>query len=368
MTTKTPRVSVFLSYYNDEKFLSTAIDAILNQDFQDFELILLNHATTDDCRDIAHSYTDSRIVHIDKDFNYGAGCGCLIKDMLKVARGKYVKFCCADDILHKNCLSTLVNYMDNNPNCDCVCSNMDYINLLGKKINCQPQNFKKYFDNGVVAKLLFQADNCINYPTVMTRTDVLKTLKIDNSFIMFLDVSIWARLICGGYTICMLEDKLVSYRIHNGQTSKIFEQCSFLEKIAFTDIFYDIKNVNIIKNVCDDVEYLKDLTQKDKKYFPFVLALHGLNTNKLSCAISGYLKIHELMNDEKFCRDVEERFGFNIANFRALYKNLPALDCYLNTEFKKLSFGKLLKLMGRKIFRIFTPKFYKNIFLKIKEH
>ena len=72
---KSPKVSVFLSYYNDADFLKSAIDAVLNQSFQDFELILLNHSTTDNCREIAHSYKDKRIIHLDTKYNYGAGCG-----------------------------------------------------------------------------------------------------------------------------------------------------------------------------------------------------------------------------------------------------------------------------------------------------
>ena len=361
---KMPKISIFLSYYNDTKFLRSAIDAILNQDFQDFELILLNHATTDDCREIAHSYRDSRIVHIDKDFNYGAGCGLLIQDMLAVARGKYVKFCCADDILHPDCLTELSNYMENHPNCDCVCADMDFINLNGKKINYKKRIAKDCFNN--LLKVFIDGDNCICYPTVMVKKDVLKNIFIDKSFIMFLDVSLWVELLCAGYNIERMDKKLVSYRIHNNQASKVFGNVSFVEMVGFANIFYKISDVKLIKQVCDDVEYSKQLTQKDKKYFPFIIALHLLNGANLSFAIAGYLKIHELMNDDKMRGDIEQRFGFNVAEFRKLYKELPALQGFLNTEYKKMRFGKLLKLIGRRIFRVLTPKFYRNCFYKIK--
>ena len=77
-----PLVSVFIPYYNDEKFLKTSIESVLNNNYQDFELILLNHATKDSCREIAHSYNDDRIKHIDMSENLGGGSGLLFQKML----------------------------------------------------------------------------------------------------------------------------------------------------------------------------------------------------------------------------------------------------------------------------------------------
>ena len=92
---KEPLVSVFIPYYNDDKFLRESIEAVLNQSYKNLELILVNHASTDSSRDIAHSYDDDRIVHIDMPINYGAGSGKLLKEFLKVAKGKYSKLLCA---------------------------------------------------------------------------------------------------------------------------------------------------------------------------------------------------------------------------------------------------------------------------------
>lgn len=363
---KQPMVSIFLSYYNDANFLRSAIDSVLNQEFQDFELILLNHATTDNCREIAHSYNDNRIVHIDKDCNYGAGCGLLIRDMLSKAHGKYVKFYCADDILHTDCLAKLVDYMEKNPDCDCVCSDMNFIDLHGKKTQCKKYHFQKSYNNNELLKILSNGGNCVFYPTVMMRTDILRKMDIDSTFIMFLDVFLWTELLCTGHSIHVLDEKLVSYRIHGGQTSKSFERCSFIERVALADTFYKIDDIDVVKSLCNDVEYAADLTNKDTKYIPFIVALHNLKGKNLSFAISGYLKIHELMNDTLFRSDVEQRFGFNVAEFRKLYRDLPSMHNFLNTESKKIGFGKLLKLIGRKIFRAFTPKFYRNAFIKFK--
>lgn len=360
---ESPKVSVFLSYYNDAKFLKSAIDAILAQDFTDFELILLNHATIDNSRDIARSYDDPRIVHIDKDFNYGAGCGLLIRDMLDVARGKYIKLCCADDILHRDCLSKLVEYLDDNPDCGFVCSKMDFITAGGKKISGKYFNFLSNgeINNVSLLKSLSGARNIVCFPTVMIRKDVLKNINIDASLIMLLDASLYARVLVDGLGCHRLDDKLVSYRIHTNQTSRVYGDSIFMETVAFADIFYNISNVEYVKNICSDVSFAQNLTQSDEKWFPFVMAVHFLKGTNISFAISGYLYIHQLMNDDNLRAQVEQKFGFGIADFRKLYQKSNALYAFVDTESKKLTVLQLLRLLGRRIFRVLTPKYYTNL-------
>lgn len=358
-----PKVSIFLSYYNDRNFLAQAIESILAQDFQDFELILLNHATVDNCRQIAHSYTDSRIVHIDKDFNYGAGSGLLIRDMLAVARGEYIKFCCADDILHSDCLSKLVNYLDQNPDCDAVCSGMDFIDVNGKRLP-NKIGFSNIGCNQL--KNIFNAQDHICFPTVMMRKDFLTSVDINNTFIMKLDTSLWTTLLCQGGRFDRIDDALVDYRLHHNQTTRQQSGVLFLEGIAFADIFYTITDVKIVQDLCPDIEYSHDLTEADTQYCSFILALHNLQGKNLSFAISGYLHINNLLNDDNMRIGLEERFGFTIADFRKLYQKLPALGNFLDVETKKMGVGKLLKLLGRKVFRACTPKFYRNLLINYR--
>ena len=359
---KIPQVSVFLSYYNDADFLKSAIDSVLNQDFQDFELILLNHASTDKSIEIAHSYNDKRIIHIDKDYNYGAGCGLLIRDMLNAAHGKYIKLCCADDILHKDCLSVLVDFMTKHEDIDCVCSKMDFIGDNNQSLIHKAFHEENDFTNTEMLKLLLEGKNIVCYPTVMIRKSVLEQLPIDSGFIMDLDAQIWTSLLCRGFKMHRLQDKLISYRIHNSQTSCVFGGTLFLENIAFADIFNCIEDVNYIKKLCHDVPFIEKISKEDVKYFPFVFAVHNLKGKDLSFAINGYLYIHNLMNNSDLRLDVEKKFGFTVADFRSMYRKLPALQTFLSVEAKKLTVFQLLKLLIRRIGRAFAPKAFRQYF------
>ncbi len=130
-----PLVSVFIPYYDDEKFLREAIDAVLESTYSNFELILLNHATEDSCREIAHSYNDPRIKHIDETKNLGGGSGLLLQHFLDIAKGKYVKVLSADEVLTEDGLSILVDYMENNQGKDFAFGNVEYIDKNSKDLN-----------------------------------------------------------------------------------------------------------------------------------------------------------------------------------------------------------------------------------------
>ncbi len=53
-----PKISVILSAYNEEKFISKAIESVVNQTLKDIEIIIINDESTDDTLDIINSYAE----------------------------------------------------------------------------------------------------------------------------------------------------------------------------------------------------------------------------------------------------------------------------------------------------------------------
>ena len=64
-------ISVLLPNYNNASYLKEAIDSILNQTFQDFELLIVDDGSSDNSIEIIRSYSDSRIKLIEKSSNSG---------------------------------------------------------------------------------------------------------------------------------------------------------------------------------------------------------------------------------------------------------------------------------------------------------
>src|SRR5579864_5701533 len=110
-----PAVSVIVPNYNHARFLRRRIDSVLQQTFQDFELILLDDCSTDDSRSILLSYASDPRVRI--EFNK-ANSGSTFKQWNKgarLARGKYVWIAESDDYADERLLEKLVARLDEDP-------------------------------------------------------------------------------------------------------------------------------------------------------------------------------------------------------------------------------------------------------------
>lgn len=100
-------ISIIIPVYKVEKYISRCLDSILNQTFQNFEIILINDVSPDNSIKIAESYADkdSRIRIIHNEENSGAGWSRMVG--YTHARGEYVTFCDPDDYLPENSLEIL---------------------------------------------------------------------------------------------------------------------------------------------------------------------------------------------------------------------------------------------------------------------
>ena len=93
---RTPKISVIMPVYNSEEFLRMAVDSILNQTFEDFELILVDDGSKDNSGAICDEYAqkDARVQVIHQE-NHGM---CYSRNRaLEIARGEYIMFSDNDD-------------------------------------------------------------------------------------------------------------------------------------------------------------------------------------------------------------------------------------------------------------------------------
>ena len=91
-----PKISVILSAYNEEKFIEKAIGSVINQTLEDIEIIIINDGSTDNTLNIINGYAkeDSRIKVINQE---NIGLGASRNKGMKIASGEYVTFLDADD-------------------------------------------------------------------------------------------------------------------------------------------------------------------------------------------------------------------------------------------------------------------------------
>jgi hypothetical protein len=92
---KPPRVSVVIKCYNHERYVRHCIQSVLNQSFQDFEIIVTDDASTDDTAPILRSFTDRRISLVELPSNRGISGA--MNATISRARGEYVAILNSDD-------------------------------------------------------------------------------------------------------------------------------------------------------------------------------------------------------------------------------------------------------------------------------
>jgi len=110
-----PRVSIGLPVFNGEKYLRTALDSILAQTYQDFELVISDNASTDRTPRICRAYAawDSRIHYYRNKRNLGATRN--FNRVFELSSGEYFKWAAHDDVLAPEFLSRCVSVLDREP-------------------------------------------------------------------------------------------------------------------------------------------------------------------------------------------------------------------------------------------------------------
>jgi glycosyltransferase involved in cell wall biosynthesis len=200
-----------MAAYNSEKFIAEAIESIINQTFKEWELIIINDASTDRTRKIIKDYQkkDDRIKIINLKKNSGPAAAR--NAGLRIARGKYIAILDSDDVALPKRLEIQYNYLEKNKDIFLVGSSFKYIDENGRLI--VRKKFKENFDCN--SKEILKGK--IQHSTVMYRRQPLflyrKKLK------QVEDIDLFLRVKERGKKIMILKDIPLKYRIHERSLS-----------------------------------------------------------------------------------------------------------------------------------------------------
>lgn len=125
-----PLISVLMLAYNVERFIGTSIQSILDQSFEDFELIIYNDGSTDGTSSVIRQYSDPRIRFYDHVQNKGLTYAR--QATLAAAQGKYVAILDSDDISMADRLEKQFRFLEKHPNVAICGGNALLINEAGE--------------------------------------------------------------------------------------------------------------------------------------------------------------------------------------------------------------------------------------------
>jgi len=106
-----PTVSVIIPTYNRAGFLAEAIESVLSQSYQDFELIIIDDGSEDQTREVVRSFGDGIVYH----FQPNAGISSARNRGLECARGTYIAFLDSDDLWKRHKLRIQMEFFEEHP-------------------------------------------------------------------------------------------------------------------------------------------------------------------------------------------------------------------------------------------------------------
>lgn len=211
---KMPAITVLMPVYNAEVYLEEAIKSVLEQSFNDFELLIINDGSTDDSLKIIEQQTDKRIRIINKENNF---IETLNLGLIK-ANGEYIARMDADDRMHPERLKKQYEFMKTNPDID-ICGT--WAETFGTFVGTVQTH--SAHEELISAMLLY---NPMFHSSIMMKKSIFdndKSIFYDKNYPFAEDYKLWTLLALKGFKFANIPEVLLYYRTSIKQVTATYE-------------------------------------------------------------------------------------------------------------------------------------------------
>lgn len=205
----TPRVSVIIPVYNRASFVAEAVDSILAQTFEDFEIVIVDDGSQDGSPDlIRERYGDNPKISLVTQKNKGVAAAR--NTAIQHARGEYIALQDSDDVSRPDRLELQMTALDRCP--EAVLCFGDILHNGGDWNGWREFEIGGFRDSSGFS--LVMPRNLIPGPTVvMKKSAALEAGLFDESFVSYSDWELWIRMLAVSPAVC-LNRILCDYRVH----------------------------------------------------------------------------------------------------------------------------------------------------------
>jgi glycosyltransferase involved in cell wall biosynthesis len=315
-----PTVSVIIPSYNHEKFVRECIQSVLNQTFQDFEIIITDDASTDRTVEIIEQFDDPRIKLFKHSTNKGVSItanNCIIH-----ANGKYIAWLSTDDAWYPTKLDLQVRYLEEHPEIGAVFGKVDWIDESGNLIT---ENAFPYLNTFNVhnrnryewLRYFFLTGNCLSLPSSLVRRECFDEVGLFNAtYAKIPDLDLWIR-ICFRYDISILDQPLIRNRWINdesnasGDTLKNRIQVRFEYRHSLNH-YLKISNPDELSSIFPDAGQYGELTVDT---IPYILGRIAIANNLDFKMVWGLDVIYALLQGAVTAKILENKCSFTYLDF-----------------------------------------------------
>jgi glycosyltransferase involved in cell wall biosynthesis len=285
-----PKVTVALLTYNRIEFLKQAIEAILSQTYEDFELLIMDNGSTSETYELIKNFLSSKVKYLKNPINYRE----YVNEAFTLGSGEYLIITHDDDMMMPSLLENQVRILDNNLDIILVAANTVLIDRYGNILKRKAEKINKDI---IWAKGEFINDFILNgigisCPTVMFRRAVFNKFQLSYDYRSgpAADLFLWFKTNLLDYKMCLLNTPMYRYRIHNEQDSLISgvemeftiydTLLDFLEKNGFTKLIptlrvkrlstiFDIIIISYYKGIINYDSFITHITRLRSLGFRF---------------------------------------------------------------------------------------------------
>lgn len=341
-----PKVSVLCRTYNQQDWIEQAVLSALNQTYSDFELIIIDDASTDKTAEKIKKISDPRIRYIRNVCNLGH-----LENLnlgIRESSGEYICILDGDDEFLPTKLEKQVSFLDANPDYGAVFS---YINTIGDK-----KNYK-------VVKNCELFEKMINKPT-RTKAEMFRECFGTGTFLAFPSEMFrkkfafyWPPNLLGlcetnfhlsmlsNTNIKVLEEPLVNYRVMEDYTNKWTTSVSLQSELFYIlDRFLEIKSIELFKEIFKN-ELVDIDVPLEEPLLPYILTkIAEKESSKQQWANYNF---HRFIKNPDTYKILKEKCHLSYIDFLKIKKGTekPAIDVsHFTKKIKK--YKKLTKLFA----------------------
>jgi glycosyltransferase involved in cell wall biosynthesis len=290
------KISVVMSVFNGDQFLAQSIEAILNQTFTDFEFIIIDDASTDNCWEILKGFStkDHRIKLSRNDKNIGIEG--FIKNLnygCSIAKGKYIARIDQDDVAREDRLQLQFDFLESSPDIFIVGSALQKIDEKGKHLGLMSAPLDDKAIREIMPKKI-----SLYHPAIMFKKSFVGNFYREK--IRYCeDYDFYLRIMTDNLKMANLPDCLLEYRIleksMSRQQDKVIKNL-FINKAK--EFFYErLETGNDNYDLFDPEEYLNIYTKPTKS-----LVKKAITVSVKYYDFSGFKKMMNLYAD--FGKDI----------------------------------------------------------------
>lgn len=210
------KISIILSDYNGGELVAHSVESVLSQTLCDFTFYLIDNGSTDNTREILHSYNDSRIVHV--DINENKGLANAYNLVLQQITTPWVAIIDADDMWYPTKLEKQMAFLEQHPDYCLLGTWYDLIDANNKIIGTSREPLTSWEQ----VEKRYKADKLVvfSHPSVVFSREVaLSVGGFHGQFWPTDDADMWSRMLETGMKACIYPEVLTMYRIHGASNS-----------------------------------------------------------------------------------------------------------------------------------------------------